>query len=100
MQAAVSILNEFEAMKWQKLGETTTSDLLMQNPIEIIEDGFPISKREMIPQLQDQVLRTTTNSGWHHIIQGLTPHPTFLATGSPFCTPCCPPRSHSNECQS
>ena len=25
----------------------------MQNLIEIIEDGFPISKREMIPQLQD-----------------------------------------------
>ena len=53
MQAAVSILDTFEAITWQRLQEATTSDLLMQNLIEIIEDGFPNSKRDMIPQLQD-----------------------------------------------
>ena len=53
MQAAVSILDTFEAVTWQRLREATTGDLLMQNLIETIEDGFPSSKKDMIPQLQD-----------------------------------------------
>ena len=53
MQASVSILNEFEAITCQRLQDAKTSDLFMQNLIENVEDGFPSSKRDMIPQLQD-----------------------------------------------
>ena len=53
IHATASTLDTFHAITWQRLQEATTSDLVMQNLIEIIEEGFPIHKREMPAQLQE-----------------------------------------------